>query len=79
MRLYCKFPHAIVVSSPPPPPTSLVTSEALPSCAFSNHFMIRSEAKGALEAIQARSQQDNKAGSFQNVLERLLRLRQMYV
>lgn len=40
---------------------------------------IRSEAKGALEEIQARSKNDAKVGSYQNVLERLLRLRQMYL
>lgn len=39
---------------------------------------IRSEAKGALEEIQARSKNGAKVGSYQNVLERLLRLRQMY-
>lgn len=45
---------------------------------MSNHN-IRSEAKGALEGIQARSKNGAKFGSFQNVLERLLRLRQMCV
>lgn len=37
------------------------------------------EAKGALEKLRTRDKNGKKAGSFQNVLERLLRLRQMYV
>lgn len=41
--------------------------------------MHRLEAKGALEEIRAQPKNGNKKGSFQNVLERLLRLRQMYV
>lgn len=41
--------------------------------------MHSSEAKGALKELQTRPKNGKKTGSFQNVLERLLRLRQMYV
>lgn len=40
--------------------------------------MHRSEAKGALEQVRKRSKKSKNSVSFQSVLERLLRLRQMY-
>lgn len=59
-----------------PPKSEYVHRIAFTADEQKKYDALLSEAKGVLEEIQARSRHGQKVGSFQSVLERLLRLRQ---
>lgn len=59
-----------------PPKSEYVHRIAFTADEQKKYDALLSEAKGVLEEIQARSKHGQKVGSFQSVLERLLRLRQ---
>ncbi|KUI54814.1 hypothetical protein VP1G_02180 [Cytospora mali] len=59
-----------------PPKSEYVHRIAFTADEQKKYDALLSEAKGVLEEIQTRSKHGQKAGSFQSVLERLLRLRQ---